>query len=204
MADEVNATPEPARLAALASAVSDGGTLPPVHLWNPPFCGDIGMKIARDGTWFYRDSPILRPALVRLFSTILRRDPEGYVLVTPVEKIAIEVEDAPFLAVDMRFVPDSAGGQLIFRTNLGDEVAAGPDHPLRFETGPSDGIKPYILVRGDLWALVTRALVYDLVERAEHRHHAGCVQTGVVSGGQFFVMEEAPETPQDGVTGARA
>ncbi|MDB5642957.1 MAG: hypothetical protein JWN07_2274 [Hyphomicrobiales bacterium] len=186
MAEEVNATPEPARLDALAKAAGDGRSLPPVHLWNPPHCGDIGLKIARDGTWSYQGSPITRPAMVRLFSTILRHDPDGHVLVTPVEKVAVEVEDAPFLAVSMAV----EGETLVFTTNVGDEVRAGADHPLRFETGPADGVKPYVLVRGDLWALLTRALVYDLAELAQSRVADGRLQTGVSSQGQFFVMDE--------------
>jgi hypothetical protein len=157
-----------------------------VHLWHPPHCGDIGLKIARDGTWSYQGSPITRPALVRLFSTILRRDPDGHVLVTPVEKVAVEVEDAPFLAVSMAV----EGETLVFTTNVGDEVRTGADHPLRFETGPADGVKPYLRVRGDLWALVTRALVYDLAELAQTRDVDGRLQTGVSSQGQFFVMDE--------------
>jgi hypothetical protein len=191
MADEVNATRQPSRLDALAKAAGTGRGLPPVHLWNPPHCGDIGLKIARDGTWLYQGSPITRAPLVRLFSTILRRDPEGHVLVTPAEKVSVEVEDAPFLAVSMR----SEGETLVFTTNVGDEVAAGGDHPLRFEKGAADGVKPYVLVRGDLWALVTRALVYDLVEIAQTREVGGRKQTGVSSQGQFFVMDEEAAPP---------
>ncbi|MDB5543864.1 MAG: hypothetical protein JWO64_1013 [Hyphomicrobiales bacterium] len=195
MADKVNATPEPARfeparLDALAKAAGASG-LPPVHLWNPPHCGDIGMKIARDGTWLYQGSPITRVPLVRLFSTILRHDPEGHVLVTPAEKVSVEVEDAPFLAVSMRF----EGETLIFTTNVGDEAAVGAEHPLRFEKGPADGVKPYVLVRDDLWALVTRALVFDLAEIAQTRLVDGRLQTGVSSQGQFFVMEEEAAPP---------
>jgi hypothetical protein len=186
MADDVNATPEPARLEDIARAAKAGRGLPPVHLWNPPHCGDIGLKIARDGTWSYQGSTITRPSLVRLFSTILRHDTDGHVLVTPVEKIAVEVEDAPFLAISMR----TEGETLVFTTNVGDEVRAGADHPLRFETGPADGVKPYVRVRGDLWALVTRALVYDLAELAQTRDADGRLQTGVSSQGQFFVMDE--------------
>ncbi len=186
MADDVNATAEPARLEALARAAGGRDGLPPVHLWNPPHCGDIGLKIARDGTWSCQGSPITRPALVQLFSTILRHDPDGHVLVTPVEKVAVEVEDAPFLAVSLR----TDGETLVFTTNVGDEVHAGADHPLRFETGPADGVKPYVLVRGDLWALLTRALVYDLAELAHMRVLDGRQQTGVSSQGPFFVMDE--------------
>ncbi|MGH8515478.1 MAG: DUF1285 domain-containing protein, partial [Gammaproteobacteria bacterium] len=118
--------------------------LPPVEQWNPPFCGDIDMKIARDGTWFYGGTPIRRPALVRLFSTILRKDHEGYVLVTPVEKVGITVEDAPFLAVKMTATQQGADQVLWFLTNVGDWVEAGTLHPIRFEKGACDGIKPYV------------------------------------------------------------
>jgi len=186
MADKVNATPEPTRLDALAEAAGATRGLPPVHLWNPPHCGDIGLKIARDGTWSYQGSPITRPALVRLFSTVLRRDPEGHVLVTPAEKVSVDVEDAPFLAVSMRRDAD----RLVFVTNVGDEVAVGPEHPLRFDKGPADGVKPYVLVRGDLWALVTRALVFDLAGMAETRLVDGRLLIGVSSEGQFFVMDD--------------
>ncbi len=196
MADEVNAQVPAPRLDALAAAASGQKRgLPPVHKWNPPYCGDIGLKIARDGTWFYQGSPIGRPALVRLFSTILRRESEGYRLVTPVEKVAVEVEDAPFLAIDMRQEPDPAGDRLVFLTNVGDEVAAGQDHPLRFETDPSGGLKPYILIRDDLWALLSRALVYDLVELAQSRSRDGQSEIGVSSQGQFFVMDSAAQGP---------
>jgi hypothetical protein len=163
---------------------------PPVHLWNPPYCGEIGLRIARDGTWFYQGSPIGRAALVKLFSSILRKDPERYVLVTPVEMIGIEVEDAPFLAVEMTV---EAGPALRFRTNVDDEVVVDAAHPLRFEPGPSGGLKPYVLVRGDLWALVSRALYYDLVERGETRDIAGRQMYGVVSSGVFFPMAPADE-----------
>ncbi len=167
--------------------------LPPVHLWNPPFCGEIGMRIARDGTWFYQGSPISRPAMVRLFSTILRKDPERFVLVTPVEMVAIEVEDAPFLAVEMIVDGDDAGPVLRFRTNVGDVVTADGAHPLRFEPGPSGGLKPYLLVRGGLEALVSRPLFYDLAARGEMRDIGGCAMYGVVSAGEFFAMCPAAE-----------
>ena len=163
--------------------------LPPVHLWDPPFCGDIDMRIARAGTWFYGGTPIGRPALVRLFSTILRRDAERYVLVTPVEKVGITVEDAPFLAVEM----DRQGPALRLRTNVGDWVEVGPDHPLRFEPGPSGGLKPYVKVRGDLWALVSRPVFYDLVAGGETRAIDGVATCGVASGGSFFPMMAAAE-----------
>lgn len=183
------ATDRPA-LAGIASAAMRSG-LPPVHLWNPPFCGDIGLRIARDGTWFYRGSPIGRPALVKLFSTILRKDADRYVLVTPVEMVAIEVEDAPFLAIEMSSQTEARGPLLRFRTNVDEWVAADADHPLRFETGASGGLKPYLKVRGDLWALVNRPVFYDLVACGEIRDIGGQALYGVASGGQFFVIAAA-------------
>jgi uncharacterized protein len=168
----------------------DKDRLPPVDSWNPPYCGDIGMAITADGTWFYQGSPIGRKPLVRLFSRVLRRDPDGrHFLVTPVEKVDVAVADAPFLAVEMEAGGDGRTGRtqdLIFRTNVDDVVRCGPEHPLRFapEEG-TGGLKPYLLVRGRLEALVTRALYYDLVEMAVE-DEAG--RLGVWSGGAFFSM----------------
>ncbi len=167
--------------------------LPPVHLWNPTFCGDIDMRIARDGTWFYNGTPIGRPALVRLFSTILRKDPDRYVLVTPVEKVGIAVEDAPFLAVELAKETGENGQSLRFRTNVDEWVEAGPEHPMRFEPGESGGLKPYVHVRADLWALVKRALFYDLVDLGETRRIDGEDMFGVVSNGAFFAMARADQ-----------
>lgn len=166
-----------------------GQGLPPVERWNPPYCGDIGMAIRRDGTWFYQGSPIGRKPLVRLFSTVLRKDADGRTyLVTPVEKVDVKVEDAPFLAVEMEVSGAGCGQQLMFRTNVDDVVRCGPANPLRFEVeAGSDGLKPYLLVRGRLEALVTRAVYYDLVELAVTEGD----QFGVWSGGQFFVMDAA-------------
>ena len=161
--------------------------------WNPPFCGDIDMRIARDGTWFYCGTPIGRPALVRLFSTILRKDRDGYVLVTPVERVGIIVEDAPFLAVEMTVAHQGAEQVLRFLTNVEDWVEAGAGHPIRFEKAAFDGIKPYIHVRGDLWALVSRTLVLDLVELGEIGQHDGARCFGVGSAGSFFPMANADE-----------
>lgn len=179
----------------LAAAEGDAAQrpLPPVEQWNPPFCGDIDMRIARDGTWFYCGTPIGRPALVRLFSTILRKDPDGYVLVTPVERVGIKVEDAPFLAVEMTTAYQGPDQVLRFRTNVGDWVEAGAGHPIRFEKSAAGGIKPYIQVRGDLWALVTRALVLDLVELGEIGEHDGARSFGIVSAGSFFPIANAGE-----------
>jgi len=165
----------------------------PVHLWNPPFCGDIAMRIARDGTWFYNGSPIGRAPLVQLFASILRKDDERYVLVTPVERVGIEVEDAPFLGVEM--FTGEAGGEptLSFRTNVDDLVTVDAAHPLRFEAGASEGLKPYVLVRGGLWALVKRALFYDLAAFGRIERSSGEDWFGVRSSGLFFPMTRASE-----------
>jgi len=175
-----------------ASLPREKGGTPPVETWNPPFCGNIDMKIAADGTWFYQKTPIGRPALVKLFASILKREGEHYFLVTPVEKVGIEVEDAPFLAVEMTVNRDTPGQVLRFRTNVDDSVAAGPDHALRFEAEPeTGGLKPYVHVRRDLWAKVTRALFYDLVELGEERDIGGKAMFGIASSGEFFPMAEA-------------
>jgi uncharacterized protein len=171
----------------MAGRIAAQKGLPPVHLWNPPFCGDIDMRIAADGTWFYQGSPIGRPAMVRLFSTILRRDPDRFVLVTPVERVGILVDDAPFLAVAMERQHDATGQQLLFRTNVGDEVIADKAHPLRFEPDAHGGLRPYVLVRGGLWAKLNRAVALDLMSCAEIEDGA----CGVRSGGAFFRMGDA-------------
>jgi hypothetical protein len=169
-----------------------GKGLPPVHLWNPPFCGDIDMRIAADGTWFYQKTPIGRPALVKLFSSVLKREDDKYFLVTPVEKVGIAVDDAPFLAVEMEVAQNAAGRVLKFRTNVDDWVEAGPGHGLRFEEDAANGgLKPMLHVRSDLWAKVTRALFYDLVELGEERDVGGKAMFGIVSTGEFFAMTEA-------------
>ena len=169
---------------------------PPVHLWNPPDCGDIDMRIAADGTWFYQKTPIGRPALVRLFASVLRRDGDRYVLVTPVEKCGITVDEAPFLAVELVVVEaDSTparGRVLRFRTNVDDWVTCGPDNPLRFDPeAGTGGLKPFLHVRRNLWAKVTRALFYDLVDLGEERDIDGVRMFGVASGAEFFVMAPA-------------
>lgn len=165
---------------------------PPVELWDPPYCGDLDMRIAADGTWFYLKTPIGRPALVRLFASVLKREGDRYFLVTPVEKCGIRVDDAPFLAVEMT-VDDSTDGRVLnFRTNVEDWVACGPDHRLRFEPeAGTGGLKPYLHVRRNLWAKVTRALFFDLVELGEERDHNGTAMFGVASGGAFFPMAPA-------------
>lgn len=169
-------------LASAAKAASKKGP-PPVHLWNPPFCGDLDMRIARDGTWFYLGTPIGRHALVKLFSSIIRRDGDDYFLVTPVEKVGITVEDAPFVAVDF----EVEGGDLRFTTNVEDEVVAGPEHPIRVVRDAATGApSPYVLVRANLEALIDRKSFYRLVEIGEHEVHDGESWFGVRSGGVFF------------------
>ena len=180
-----------ARVAATANAAGKG--LPPVHLWNPPFCGDLDMRIANDGTWFYMGTPIGRPALVRLFSTILKREDGKYFLVTPVEKVGIRVDDAPFLAVQMVREQDDAGRRLRFRTNVDDWVACDSAHGLRFEPSAEGGLTPYLHVRAELWAKVTRALYYDLVDMGEERMVDGRQMFGVASAGAFFAMADAEQ-----------
>jgi hypothetical protein len=175
------------RVAAAANQAPRRG-LPPVHLWNPPNCGEIDIRIGRDGAWFHEGSPIAREALVRLFSTILRKDPDGVYLVTPVEKLKIVVEDAPFIAVRV----DPAVGEggepaLRFQTNVGDEVEAGLDHPIRVETGEGGEPRPYLHVRGGLEALIARPVFYELVELAQEREGV----LGVESRGVWFPLGAA-------------
>ena len=182
-------------LEAITGAIQRSGKgAPPVELWNPPFCGDLDMRIATDGTWLYLKTPIGRPALVKLFASVLKREGDKYFLVTPVEKCGIRVDDAPFLAVELNVESNGAGQVLNFRTNVDDWVACGPQHVMRFvpEAG-TGGLKPYIHVRRDLWAKVTRALFFDLVELGEERDVEGKTMFGVSSGGMFFAMAPAEE-----------
>jgi uncharacterized protein len=177
--------------ALTASLPREKGGPPPIERWNPPFCGDIDMRIAADGTWFYQKTPIGRPPLVRLFASVLKREGDKYFLVTPVEKVGIAVDDVPFLAVEMRTSQSQGAPVLEFRTNVDDWVAAGPDHALRFELQANGGLKPYVHVRRELWAKVTRALYYDLVALGEERDVKGKAMFGVASGDEFFAMAEA-------------
>ncbi|MEQ1717594.1 MAG: DUF1285 domain-containing protein [Hyphomicrobium sp.] len=174
-------------LIAAAGSGSGAGGVRPVETWNPPYCGDIGLAIRADGTWLYQQSPIRRPALVKLFASILRKDADGLTyLVTPVERIDVHVEDAPFLAVEMAVSGAGEGQTLTFRTNVDDVVSADATHPLRFAVQErSGGLKPYVLVRGRLEALVTRAVYADLVELAVDRNG----RPGVWSGGQWWPLE---------------
>jgi hypothetical protein len=167
---------------------------PPVERWNPPFCGDLDMRIATDGTWFYMKTPIGRPALVKLFASVLKREGDSYFLVTPVEKCGITVDDAPFLAVELNVENGAEGRVLHFRTNVDDWVSCGPQHALRFEPeAGTGGLKPYLHVRRDLWAKVTRALFFDLVEIGEEREVDGKAMFGVTSMGAFFAMAPADQ-----------
>ena len=181
--------------ALLSRAVQGAKGPPPVDKWNPPDCGAIDMVIRADGTWFYLGTPIGRQPLVRLFSTVLRKDEDGKTyLVTPVEKIEITVEDAPFVAVEMHVSNRGPEQVLTFRTNVGDVVEAGPEHPLRFEREEgSDGLKPYLHVRGRLEALVSRAVMYDLVETGETVEIDGREVFAVRSGGTVFSVMPADE-----------
>ena len=183
-------------LEAITAALGRAGKAPPpVERWNPPFCGNLDMRIAADGTWFYLKTPIGRPALVKLFASVLKREGDNYFLVTPVEKCGIRVDDAPFLAVELSVDSGGDAGQLLnFRTNVDDWVACGPQHLLRFEPeAGTGGLKPYLHVRRDLWAKVTRALFFDLVELGEERDIDGTLMFGVASGGAFFPMAPAEQ-----------
>ncbi|NKN38354.1 DUF1285 domain-containing protein [Agrobacterium sp. a22-2] len=199
-AEELSATKDAAGLAALISRAAEQtaggkGGLPPVERWNPPFCGDIDMEIRADGSWFYMGTPIGRAPLVRLFSTVLRKDEDGKTyLVTPVEKVGIRIEDAPFLAVEMSVSTKDSEPLLTFRTNVGDVVEAGPEHELRFViSGETQQLKPYLMVRGRLEALVSRPVMYDLVARGEEIEIDGVVMFAVRSGGAVFPMLPAAE-----------
>jgi len=179
-------------LEAIAATLPRGKGLPPVERWNPPFCGDLDMRIAADGTWFYQKSPIGRLPLVKLFASVLKREGDRYFLVTPVEKVGLTVDDAPFLAVEMTAARDDQDRQMLtFRTNVDDEVTAGPGHALRFAPEVTGGLRPYLHVRRDLWAKVTRALFYDLVALGEERDVDGKRMFGIASAGAFFPMTEA-------------
>ncbi|RVV97026.1 DUF1285 domain-containing protein [Mesobaculum littorinae] len=182
-------------LAEGARAASSGG-LPPVDKWDPPFCGDLDMHIARDGTWFYQGSPIGRMPLVRLFSSILKKEGDAYFLVTPVEKVGITVEDAPFVAVDFEAHAEAGAQSITFTTHVGDVVTAGPDHPIRVVRDAETGEPaPYVEVRRGLEALIDRKSFYRLVEIGETAPHEGVDWFGLRSGGVFFPVIPAAELP---------
>ncbi|HEY5071114.1 MAG TPA: DUF1285 domain-containing protein [Caulobacteraceae bacterium] len=180
-------------IVAAARPQAPGRGLPPVHLWNPAHCGEIDIVIQRNGRWLHEGAPIGRPALVRLFSTVLRRDPDGFHLVTPVEKLRIQVEDAPFVAVGLEATTDLAGeAVLTFTTNVGDQIEAGPDNQIRVETDPVTGEpRPYVHVRRGLEALIDRSVFYDLVEMASERDLGDGPFLGVSSGGVWFPLGAA-------------
>ena len=179
-------------VAAAAPAVHDPGGgdlgkrrgLPPVHLWNPPNTGEIDIVIRKDGSWVHEGGVIGREALVRLFSTVLRKDPDGIYLVTPHEKLKIEVEDAPFVAVRL----ERKGGALRFTTNVGDEVEAGPEHPIRVAVDARGEPRPYVHVRSGLEALIARPVFYELAELAEERAAPAGLELGVASNGAWFPL----------------
>lgn len=173
-------------LASLQRDAAMGRALPPVERWNPVHCGDIDIRIARDGTWFHEGTPFARRELVRLFSTILRKDPDGYHLVTPAEKLRIRVDDAPFVAVLLTVSGEGENQRLIFTTNVGDETIAGPDNPVRVETNTQTGEpSPYIHVRRGLEALIARSVFYQLAELAVSGPGGAL---GVWSEGAFFPL----------------
>ena len=184
-------------LEAITGALSRTRGVPPVELWNPPFCGDLDLRIAADGTWYYLKTPIGRPALVKLFASVLKREGENYFLVTPVEKCGIRVDDAPFLAVELKLENGAIGRALNFRTNVDDWVACGPQHELRFDPeAGTGGLKPYLHVRRGLWAKVTRTLFFDLVALGEERNIDGKAMFGVTSMGAFFAMASADQVKE--------
>lgn len=191
MSAQKTVTPSAEGLVASVRATKSRG-LPPVHLWNPPFCGDLDMRIARDGTWFYQGTPIGRFELARLFSTILKLEDGKYFLVTPVEKVGITVDDAPFVAVDFSVEGAGEAQVLRFETNMEDVSTAGPDNPIRVERDPETGEpSPYVHIRAGLEALIDRKSFYRLVDIGVH--HEGWF--GLWSGGAFFGIIPSDELP---------
>jgi hypothetical protein len=177
------------------AAALDGNekrALPPVEKWSPPYRGDIDLTIRRDGVWVHEGTPINRARLVRLFSTVLRKEGDRYFLVTPVEKVGITVEDAPFIAVLMRLEGEGSDRRIIFTTNVGDETVAGPGHPIELRAGPA-GLAPYVLVRAGLEARISRAVFYELVAAGETRDIDGEEWFGVASSGDFFRFGRADD-----------
>jgi hypothetical protein len=179
--------------ALISRATRAGKGAAPVERWNPDFCGDLDMEIKADGTWFYLGTPIGRMPLVQLFSTVLRKDEDGRTyLVTPVERVGIRVVDAPFVAVEMDVSGTGARQVITFRTNVGDVVEAGPGHPLRFvDEDATGGLKPYVLVRGRLEALVARPVMYELVEHGEEIDIGGRTMFAVRSRGEVYPIMPA-------------
>ncbi|MGB0901908.1 DUF1285 domain-containing protein [Halocynthiibacter sp.] len=184
--DQKTAAPSAENLASAVKAASKKGP-PPVHLWNPDFCGDLDMRIARDGTWWYLGTPMGRKELVKLFSSIIRKDGDDYFLVTPVEKVGITVDDAPFVAIDFDATGDGEDQILTFTTHVDDVAIAGPDNPIRVARDSETGEpSPYILVRANLEALIDRKSFYRLVDIGAHKDVQGESWFGLWSSGQFF------------------
>ncbi len=189
MSAQKSVTPTVEGLAASVKAIKPRG-LPPVELWNPPFSGDLDIRIARDGQWFYLGSVIQRPELVRLFSSILKREGDRYFLVTPVEKVGITVDDAPFVAVDFEVEGEGEGQNLMFETKVGDFAPAGAAHPIRVERAAQSGEPaPYVMIRRGLEALIDRKSFYRMVDLGVHRDG----WFGLWSGGVFFPMIPSAE-----------
>ena len=191
MSGQKTVTPSAESLVASVSAAKTRG-LPPVHLWNPPFCGDLDMRIARDGTWFYQGTPIGRPGLVKLFSSIIKKEGDEYFLVTPVEKVGITVDDAPFVAVDFEVTGEGNAQVLTFVTQVDDQAVASDDLPIRVDRDPETGEpSPYVRVRANLDALIDRKSFYRLVEVGSHHND----WFGVWSSGTFFPIIPSAELP---------
>ncbi|MGR3712662.1 MAG: DUF1285 domain-containing protein [Shimia sp.] len=181
--------PDAKGLAASAQAAMKSRGPAPVHLWNPPYCGDLDIRIARDGTWFHEGGPITRPAMVKLFSSILRKDGDAYFLVTPVEKVSITVEDAPFVAQTLEVTGTGADQLLTFETHIGETATAGPDNPIRVvRDAQTGGPAPYVVIRANLEALIDRKTFYRLVDLGEEETVDGETWFGVRSSGVFFPM----------------
>jgi len=190
-----NATPSAEGLAAAARRAVHKGPAP-VHQWNPPFCGDLDIRIARDGTWFYLGTPIGRIELVKLFGSILKREGDGYFLVTPVEKVGITVDDAPFVAVDFSVAGEGRDQLITFETNLGDRATAGRDHPIRVvPDGETGAPAPYVEIRAGLDALIDRKSFFRLVELGTHALHDAQSWFGLWSDGQFFALIPSAQLP---------
>lgn len=196
MCAQITVKPDANAIAASAKAAAKGRGLPPVAKWNPPDMGKIDMRIAKDGTWYHEGTPINRPELVRLFSTILRKDGDRFMLVTPVEKVEIQVEDAPFVAVDFDQSEADSEQVLTFHTNVGDQAIAGPDHPIRVLRDPDSGEpSPYVLIRAELEARIDRKSFYRLVDLGTHQEYDGTDWFGILSAGKFFPMIPSDQLP---------
>ena len=194
MTNKTKNTPSPEGIAAAARAATKSRTLPPVMTWNPPFCGDLDIRIARNGTWFYLGTPIGRFELVKLFSSILKIEDGKYFLVTPVEKVGIQVDDAPFIAVDFNEVITQGEKALKFETQVGDRVVASHENPIRVERDAiTDEPAPYIHIRNGLDALIDRKTFYRLIDIGQHRNHKNEDWFGIISASTFFPIIKSEE-----------